>query len=368
MVIIDISAVNIALPDLAKDLGIAGADISWTITSYSLLFGSLLLLGGRAADLLGRRRLFFTGLAVFTASSLASALAGSAGVLFAARGGQGLGAAMLSPAALSIVTNAFQGAERTKALAAWGVAGGAGGAVGMILGGTLTELFGWQAIFLINLPVALAVTLAGVRVLPADHGPPEWRGLDLRGALVATASVAALVFAITQASTAGWTSAQTIGLGSAGLIGLIAFAALELRTSRPLLRVQRLADRAVGGGFALMLVVSGVLFGTFLLGSLFLQGVLGTSALDTGLAFLPLGVTTGMGAHLGGRVINNAGVRITMTGGFALATAGTLLLSRVDAHSSYLSDVVPGMLIAGVPSTATTAPATSPSHIKKRCV
>ena len=348
MVIIDISAVNIALPDMAKDIGIRGADISWTITSYSLIFGSLLLLGGRAADLLGRRRLFFTGLAVFTASSLVSALAGSAAVLFAARAGQGLGAAMLSPAALSIITNAFQGAERTKALAAWGVAGGAGGAVGMILGGTLTELFGWQAIFLINVPVALAVTVAGLRVLPADTRRPEWRGLDLRGALLATAGLAALVFSITQASTAGWASAQTLGLGTAGLLGLIAFAVLELRTARPLLRVQRLADRAVGGGFALMLVVSGVLFGTFLLSSLFLQGVLGTSAIVTGLAFLPLGLTTGMGAHLGGRVINRAGVRVTMAGGFAVAAAGTLLLSRVGAHSTYLADLVPGMVIAGI--------------------
>ena len=348
MAIIDISAVNVALPDLAKDLGIRGTDISWTITSYSLLFGSLLLLGGRAADLLGRRRLFFSGLTVFTASSLASALAGSAGVLFAARAGQGLGAAMLSPAALSIVTNAFQGAERTKALAAWGGVGAAGGAVGMILGGTLTQLVGWQAIFLINLPIALIVTAVGVRVLPADPSPPQWRGLDLRGALLATTSLAALVFSITQASTAGWTSAQTLGLGIAGLLGLTAFGALERRTSQPLLRVERLADRAIGGGFAMMLVVSGVLFGSFLLSSLYLQDVLGTSALETGLAFLPLGLMAGVGAHIGGRVINNAGVRITMAGGFAVAAAGTLLLSGVDAGGSYLSDMVPGMLIAGI--------------------
>jgi len=348
MVIIDISAVNIALPDLAKDLRIGGAEISWTITSYSLLFGSLLLLGGRAADVLGRRRLFFSGLTVFTASSLLSALAGSAGVLFAARAGQGLGAAMLSPAALSIVTNAFDGAERTKALAAWGVAGGAGGAVGMILGGVLTELAGWQAIFLINLPVALAVVAAGLRVLPADDRRPQWQGLDVRGALLATGSLAALVFSITQASTAGWGSAQTLGLGGAGLLGLAAFGALERRTARPLLRVGRLADRAVGGGFALMLVTSAVLFGTFLLTSLFLQEVRGARALETGLAFLPLGLTTGLGAHAGGRVINRVGVRITMAAGFAVAAAGTLLLSGVDAGSSYLGDLVPGMLVAGV--------------------
>ena len=348
MVIIDISAVNIALPDLAKDLRIGGAEISWTITSYSLLFGSLLLLGGRAADLLGRRRLFFSGLMVFTASSLASALAGSAGVLFAARAGQGLGAAMLSPAALSIITNAFHGAERTKALAAWGVAGGAGGGVGMILGGVLTEVAGWQAIFLINLPVAVAVAAVGIRVLPRDEKRPQWRGLDVRGALLATASLAALVFSVTQASTAGWGSAQTLGLAGAGLLGLIAFATLERGSVHPLLRVERLTDRAIGGGFALMLVTSAVLFGSFLLTSLFLQDVRGTGALETGLAFLPLGLTTGLGAHVGGRVINKVGVRVTMAVGFAVAAAGTLLLSGVGADSSYVGGLVPGMLIAGL--------------------
>src|SRR5215203_2153661 len=165
MVIIDISAVNVALPDLARDLGISGADIGWTITSYSLVFGSLLLLGGRAADLLGRRRVFLSGLTVFTASSLASALAGSAAVLFAARAGQGAGAAMLSPAALSIIVTAFQGPERTKALGAWGAVGGAGAAIGVLLGGTLTEL-DWRAIFFINIPVGFALALVARRVVP----------------------------------------------------------------------------------------------------------------------------------------------------------------------------------------------------------
>src|SRR5215217_8081346 len=189
MVILDISAVNVALPDMASDLGISGGDIGWTITSYSLIFGSLLLLGGRAADLLGRRRVFLAGLTVFTLASLASALAGSAATLFAARAGQGLGAAMLSPAALSIIMTAFQGPERTKALGAWGAVGGAGAAIGVLLGGALTEL-DWRAIFYINLPVGLVLAVIATKVVPADPAPSQWRGLDLRGAALATASFA----------------------------------------------------------------------------------------------------------------------------------------------------------------------------------
>jgi EmrB/QacA subfamily drug resistance transporter len=348
MVIIDISAVNVALPDLARDLGISGGDIGWAITSYSLLFGSLLLLGGRAADLLGRRRLFFVGLSVFTLSSLASAVAVNAGSLFVARAGQGVGAALLSPAALSIITTAFEGKERARALGAWGAVGGAGAAVGVLLGGVLTELADWRAIFYINLPVAVALFLAARKVVPEDAHGPSWRGLDLRGAVVATASLAGLVYAISQAASVGWASAQTLGFGLAGLAGLVSFAAMETRAARPLLRVRRLTDRAVGGGFALMLVGSGVLFGTFLLSSLYLQNVLGTGPLETGLAFLPLAVTAGAGAHLGSQLSARFGVRVTMAGAFAVTAAGMLLLSGVDRGGNYVTDVLPGLMVAGL--------------------
>jgi EmrB/QacA subfamily drug resistance transporter len=348
MVIIDISAVNVALPDLARDLGISGGDIGWAITSYSLLFGSLLLLGGRAADLLGRRRLFFVGLSVFTLSSLASAVAVNAGSLFAARAGQGLGAALLSPAALSIITTAFQGRERARALGGWGAVGGAGAAVGVLLGGVLTEVADWRAIFYINLPVAVALFVAARKVIPVDAHRPAWRGLDLRGALVVTASLAGLVYAISQASSAGWGSAQTLGFGLAGLSGLAVFAGMEVRAARPLLRMQRLADRAVGGGFGLMLVGSGVLFGTFLLSSLYLQNVLGMGPLETGLSFLPLALTAGAGAHLGSQLSARFGVRVTMAGAFAVTAAGMLLLSGVDRGGSYLADVLPGLMVAGL--------------------
>src|SRR5918996_2809364 len=308
MVILDISAVNVALPDLAGDLGIDHADVGWTITSYSLIFGSLLLLGGRAADLLGRRRVFLAGLTVFTVSSFASAVAASASVLFAARAGQGLGAAMLSPAALSIITTAFRGKERAKALGAWAAVGGAGAAIGVLLGGVLTELADWRAIFYINLPVGLALAVAATKVVPADSARPRWRGLDLRGAALATFSLAAVMYAVSQAGSAGWASAQTLGLGLAGLTGLAGFAVLERGATQPLLRVQRLPDRAVGGGFFPMLIASAGLFRVVLLSSPDLQNVLGTGPLETGLAFLPVAVATAVGAHIGSKLVSRVGV------------------------------------------------------------
>jgi EmrB/QacA subfamily drug resistance transporter len=347
MVILDITAVNIALPSLAKDLQLSGSQISWTITSYSLVFGSLLLFGGRAADLLGRRRLFLTGLGVFTAASLASALAGSAAALFAARAGQGLGAAMLSPAALSIITSCFHGHAKAKALAAWGAVGGAGAAVGVIAGGLLTEFADWRMIFFVNLPVAVLLAVTALHVIPADTAKPRWRGMDLRGALVATASLGAIVYAITQGASAGWTSTQTLTFALAGVAGLAAFAVLETRTEKPLLQIRRLADRAVGGGLFLMLAAAGSIFGLFFLCSVYLQNVLGTSPLMTGLAFIPLALAAGIGAHAAGHIVGQHGVRMPLASAFAIAAAGMALLAHVGENGTYLRNVLPGMLVAG---------------------
>jgi EmrB/QacA subfamily drug resistance transporter len=348
MVILDITAVNIALPSLAADLNLTGSDISWTITSYSLIFGSLLLFGGRAADLLGRRRMFLTGLGIFAASSFASAMAGTAGALFAARAGQGLGAALLSPAALALIMTAFQGKQRAKALAAWGAVGGAGAAIGVLVGGVLTEFADWRMIFYVNLPVAAGLAIAALKIVPTDTLKPRWRGLDLRGAILATTSLAAIVFAITQADGAGWASAQTLLFGIGGLVGLAAFAVFERRTDTPLLRVERVADRAVGGGLFLMLAAAGSIFGLFLLSSLYLQNVLGMGPLSTGLAFIPLALSAGVGAHAAGHIVGNHGVRGPLVGAFLVTAAGMTLLAHVGESGSYLRDVLPGMLVAGV--------------------
>ena len=347
MVILDITAVNIAMPSVADDLKISGSAISWTITAYSLVFGSLLLLGGRAADLLGRRRMFLTGLGVFTASSLASAMAGSAAALFASRAGQGLGAAMLSPAALSIITGSFHGQARAKALASWGAIGGAGAALGVLLGGVLTQVVDWRLIFFINLPVAAALAVGAYRIVPADAEKPRWKGLDIRGAVLATGSIAAIVYAITQTDNAGWISGQTLGVGAAGLVGLAAFAICERRTDQPLLRIERLRDRAVGGGLVLFLANSGLMFGMFLLCSLYLQVALGHGPLATGLSFIPLAVSAGMGASVAGHLINRHGLRWATGPALALAAGGLFLLSHVPADGSFLRDMLPGMLMAG---------------------
>src|SRR4051794_15631409 len=348
MVILDITAVNIALPHIATDLQMSGSTISWTITSYSLIFGSLLLFGGRAADLLGRRRMFLTGLGVFTASSLASAMAGSAAMLFASRAGQGLGAAILSPAALSIITSAFQASQRAKALSAWGAVGGAGAAIGVLVGGVLTQFTDWRTIFYVNLPVAAALLIAALKVVPADAEKPRWRGLDLPGAGVATTSLAAIVYGITQAHGAGWTSIQTHVCLIGGVAGLAVFALYELHVEAPLLRVERIADRAIGGGLVLMLAVAGTIFGLFLLCSLYLQNVLGWGPLATGLAFVPLALSAGIGSHASGHLIAKHGVRTPLSGSFAVAAIGMFLLSRVGENSSYVTGVLPGMLVAGV--------------------
>ncbi len=348
IVILDISAVNVALPDLSQDLGIAPGDLEWTITTYSLLFGSLLLLGGRAADLLGRRRTFLTGLALFTGASVAAALAPSAGALYAARAGQGIGAALLSPAALSIITTTFAGRERAIALGVWGGVGAAGGAVGVLLGGMLTQWIDWRAIFFINAPIGLLLAAGVLRTVPADMERPRWRGLDLRGALVATASLAALLYAISGADDSGWASARTLGFGGAGMLGLAVFAELELQTRQPLLRIGRLADRAIGGGAALMLPAAAILMGSVLLTSIYLQEVVGASPLETGVGFLPFTAAVAAGAHLGSNLGRRIGVRLPMAIAFALAGAGMLLLSRVDGGGGYASDVLPGLLVTAV--------------------
>ena len=363
MVILDITAVNIALPSLSRDLDIGANSISWTITSYSLIFGSLLLFGGRAADLLGRRRMFLAGLGIFTASSFASAMAGTAGALFAARAGQGFGAAMLSPAALAVIMTAFQGTQRAKALAAWGAVGGAGAAIGVLVGGVLTE-FDWRLIFYVNLPVAAALAVAAVKIIPADAHKPRWNGLDLRGAVLATTSLGAIVFAITQGESAGWTSTQTHLIGLGGLAGLVVFAVFERRTETPLLRVERVVDRAVGGGLFLMLAAAGSIFGLFLLSSMYLQNVLGMGPLTTGLAFIPLALAAGVGAHAAGHITSKHGVRGPLAAAFLIAAGGMTARTAATSRTSSPACSSPGSG-SGSPSSPSPSPS-SPAPAQTR--
>jgi MFS family permease len=273
-------------------------------------------------------------------------MAGTAGALFVARAGQGLGAALLSPAALAIIMSTFRGAGRGKALAAWGAVGGAGAAMGVLVGGVLTE-FDWRLIFYVNLPVAAALAVAALKIIPADPQRPRWNGLDLRGAALATTSLGAIVFAITQGESAGWTSTRTHLIGLGGLGGLLLFALLERRTETPLLRVERLLDRAVGGGLVLMLAAAGSIFGLFLLTSMYLQNVLGMGPLRTGLAFIPLALAAGVGAHAAGHITSKHGVRGPLAVAFLIAAAGMTLLAHLGENDGYLADVLPGLLVAG---------------------
>jgi MFS family permease len=254
---------------------------------------------------------------------------------------------MLSPAALSIITSCFQGPAKAKALAAWGTVGGAGAAIGVVVGGLLTELADWRMIFFVNLPVAVALGVMALRVVPADTERPRWRGLDLRGAVLATVSLGAIVYAISQGNSAGWVSPQTIGFALAGLAGLVAFGVLERRTRTPLLHVGRLADRAVGGGLFLGLAAAGSLFGLFYLCSVYLQNVLDTSPLMTGLSFISLALAAGAGAHTAAHVVARHGVRGPLASAFAIAAVGMGLLAHVGADGTYLRNVLPGMLVAG---------------------
>ena len=345
MVILDITVVNVALPSIQADLGIAIDDLQWVVTAYTLAFGGLLLLGGRAADLLGRRRVFLTGLAVFAAGSLAAALAASTAALLTARVAQGVGAAMLSPAALSLITTIFpDGRERQRALAAWAAVAASGGAFGVLAGGALTETLGWEAIFLINVPVAIAVGLAALRVLPAAL--PKGRGrIDFPGALLAAGSLVALIYGLVEAPSAGWGSAQTLGLFAAAALGLGSFVVVESRLREPLVALAVFRRRPTVTALVLMIAGMGTVLSTFFFASLYLQGVLGHSALRTGLEFLPGAVVLVIAAHVGGRLVARFGPKPVLAGGMTLGGLGALLLAGVSADGSFVADVLPGMLV-----------------------
>ena len=350
MVIIDATVVNVALPSIGRGLKFAtAADLQWVVTAYVLVTGGMTLLGGRMTDFLGRRSLFLTGLLIFTGASLATGLAQSPGFMVASRVVQGLGAALLTPAALSIITTTFVGRQRATAFAVWGGLGAGGSAVGVVLGGVLTSWFGWQWVFFINVPIGAAAAAASLFVLPAAHGPHEGLGnLDLGGAILLITGLGALVFAITAAASHDLFSTQTLVslVAAAGL--LVAFSLVERRSSEPILPPSSWRIRSLISGNAVFLGASAVMGGVFFLSSIYVQRVLGATAWEAGLAFLPLALAVGAGANVAPRLVSHAGVRAALLIGLVIEGAGVLFLAQVPSHASYFTNLLPGLLAIGV--------------------
>ena len=349
MVILDITVVNVALPSIGESLGVGRGDLEWVVTAYVLFTGGLLMLGGRAADLLGRRRVFIAGLALFTAASLASGLAGTSGALIVARAVQGVGAALLTPSALSIIATTYHGAQRTTALSIWGVIGSAGAAAGLLFGGMMTTWLSWEWVFLINVPVGIAVGVLTLRHVPSAPPSVSWRKeLDVAGGLTVMAGLFAVVFAIAGADSNGWGSARTLALLGAGAVLLAAFALIERAAPRPLIPVQTWANGPLTLSSAAMLGASGILIGTFFLNSLYVQEVLSASALETGFSFLPLALAIGLAAHLAASLLAHAGTRAAVSVGLLLMAVGTMLFVLAPDRASYVADLLPGLVVVGL--------------------
>jgi EmrB/QacA subfamily drug resistance transporter len=341
MVVLDATIVNVALPTLQRDLHFSPSSLQWVINSYTLVFGGFLLLGGRASDLFGRKRLFLAGIVVFTAASVLDGLAPSSGFLIAARALQGFGAALVSPAALSIVTTTFpEGRMRTRAMGIWAAIAVGGGAVGLLLGGILTEYASWRWIFFVNIPVGLLAFVFATRFVPESRAP-ERRGFDLLGAFSVTAGLIVLVYAIVKVQAYGWISARTIGLA--------AFVVTELRTRHPLVRLDIFRTRSLTAANTVMLAVGGGMFAIFFFATLYVQEILHLSPVQAGLGFLPLTAAIIVASGIAQQVI---GPRISVIpvalAGMATASLGLILLSQVSADGSYLRDVLPGILVMGL--------------------
>jgi EmrB/QacA subfamily drug resistance transporter len=348
MVVLDATIVNVALPTLQRDLHFSPSSLQWVINSYTLVFGGFLLLGGRASDLFGRKRLFLLGIVVFTAASVLDGLAPSSGFLIAARALQGFGAALVSPAALAIVTTTFpEGRLRTRAMGIWAAIAVGGGAVGMLLGGILTEYASWRWIFFVNIPVGLLAFLFATRFVPESRGP-ERRGFDLLGAFSVTSGLIVLVYAIVKVQEYGWISVRTIGLLAVAVALLAGFVITELRARHPLVRLGIFGTRSLTVANAVMLSVGGGMFAIFFFATLYVQQILHLSPVQAGLGFLPLTaaiiVASGIAQQAIGPRISVIPVAVV---GMAMAATGLILLSRVSADGSYLSDVLPGIVVMG---------------------
>jgi len=346
MTILDVAIVNVAIPSIQRDLHIAESTVQWVVTAYAITFGGFLLLGGRMADLLGRRRIFVVGLVLFTIASLLCGLASSAGVLISARALQGIGAAIISPAALSIVTTTFsEGAERNKALGIWGALGGSGAAVGVLLGGILTKYLGWEWIFFVNVPVGALVFALTRPIVPESHADLGHRRFDATGAVSVTGGLALLVYAISKAPDVGWGTGRTIGLLIASLVILAAFVLWELRATAPLVPFGIFRIRTLTGANAVGLMLGATIYANFFILTLYVQGVLGWSALKTGLTFLATAGSTVVWAGVAQALVTKIGPRFVMTLGLAVCSLTVLGYTRLPVHGHYWPDLLPLYLV-----------------------
>jgi EmrB/QacA subfamily drug resistance transporter len=348
MVVLDIAIVNVALPSIQTDLGFSQENLQWVISAYALLFGGFLLLGGRAADLLGRRRVFLAGIVVFTLASLLSGFAWSEGSLIAARAIQGLGAAIISPAALSILTTTFpEGSERNTALGAWGAVGAFGAVAGVLLGGVLTDLLSWEWIFFVNAPVGIGAFLLAPVLLDESRDATA-RSFDLPGAALVTGGLVMLVYAITQANDYGWSSAETFGLFAVSLALLTSFVAWERRTADPLMPLSIFRLRTLVGANVAGLILGTVMFSMFLMLTLYMQQVLAYSPMRTGIAYLAVAGTAIFWSALAAQLVTRVGVKPVLVAGMVFLSGGLIFFTQVSVGGSYAGDLLPGFLLIAI--------------------
>jgi EmrB/QacA subfamily drug resistance transporter len=349
MVVLDVSVVNVALPAIRSALHFSEQDLQWVVNAYTVTFAGFLLLGGRAADLLGRRRVFVSGLALFALASLAGGFAATQPELIAARAAQGLGGAIVAPASLSILTTTFaEGAARNRALGLWGAMGGAGGAAGVLLGGVLTDLFSWRWILFINVPIGLLAAFFAQRYIAETREAVRRRNFDLGGAVSATLGLSVLVLGIVRTDVTGWSSASTLGLMAGGLALLALFLVIEGRIARsPLMPLRIYASRTLSAANVVVLMIGAAVFAMWFFLSLYLQQVLGYSPLRAGLAFLPMTLCIVACSTIASRVVTRVGPKPMLVAGMSLQTIGLVLFTQISAGGTYLGDVLlPSVLIA----------------------
>src|SRR5436305_10301851 len=348
MVVLDIAIVNVALPSIKDDLGFSQANLQWVISAYALVFGGFLLLGGRAADLLGRRRMFLVAIVVFSVASLLAGLAWSETSLIAARAVQGLGAAVITPAALSILSTTFvEGRERNIALGVWGAVGGFGAAAGVLLGGVLTSALSWSWIFFVNVPIGVAAFIL-TPILLREGRDASVKSFDALGAILVTSGLSSLVYAITRAGEDGWLSAKALSFFAASAILLVGFVVWELRHSEPLMRIGILRIKTVTGANVAGFILGTATFSLFLMLTLYMQDVLGYSPMRTGLAYLAVAGTAIFTSALAAQLVTRIGVKPALLIGMTALTGGLVYFTQVSVGGSYLGDLLPGFLLVAV--------------------